>query len=167
MKHVQPSGTPSSRVCSLWAAESVYYPGMTWSRNLLLLQDLNYNSQSGYCCQGFCNATDTAFVPHVTTKLLKPLHLEFMGNITGATEQRSLSWLKQAERWPGAERGISGSQSAAGRANRQSCPLPYSQLPQQGHIALCWGGHQGHRSIQTLPVTLGKGEISLKIKNKK
>lgn len=110
MNHAQPSGTPSSRVCSLWAAESVYYPFMTWSRNLLPLQDLNYNSQPGYCCQGFCNAPDTAFVPRSTAKLLKPVHLGFMHNITGAVDQgRSLHCLNRTSRWPGAQRRMHSS----------------------------------------------------------
>lgn len=110
MNHVQPSGTPSSRVCSLWAAESAYYPCMTRSRNLLPLQDLNYNSQPGYCCQGLCNATDTAFVPPVTAKLLKPFHLGFMDNITGAVDQRrSLHCPNRTWRWPGAQRRMHSS----------------------------------------------------------
>lgn len=133
MNHVQPSGTPSSRVCSLWAAESAYYPCMTRSRNLLPLQDLNYNSQPGYCCQGFCNATDTAFVPLVTAKLLKPLPLGFMDSITGAVDQRrSLHCLNGPPRWPGAQRRMQSSTSRWKQTGPPALPASLQPRPATG-----------------------------------
>lgn len=133
MNHAQPSGTPSSRVCSLWAAESVYYPCMTRSRNLLPLQDLNYNSQPGHCCQGFCNATDTAFVPHGTAKLLQPLHLGFMDNITGAMDQwRSLHCLNGTSRWPGAQRRTLSSTSRWKQTGTPTLPASLQPLTATG-----------------------------------
>lgn len=111
-------------------------PLVTGARNSLRLQDLNYNSRSGRCCQGFCNATDTALAPPITAKLSKPLHVELLDKITGL---RTSGGVCASLRGGQEHRGGSAALQP-GEGKRRSYPLPCKQLLQQGHRVFSWGG---------------------------
>lgn len=125
-------------------------PLVTGARNSLRLQDLNYNSRSGHCCQGFCNATDTALAPPITAKLFKPLHVELLDKITGLRTSGGVCAASGSLRGGQELRGGSAALQP-GEGKRRSYPLPCKQLLQQGHRVFSWGGGKGrgqHRPPQ-------------------